>query len=101
MVYAFKCVVLVTHIGVVYPLLAGTRIDNVCQEIIGDSVILKLINVLWTKLGTRRKNDISSRARQLARPKMTLNTMRNEDNNLNDILCGKKFDDVIAVNWTA
>jgi len=34
--------------------------------------------------------------RQLARLKMTLNNMKNEDNSLNDILCGKKFDDVIA-----
>ena len=43
-VYAFKCVVLVTHVDVVYPLLAGTRIDNVGQDIIRDSVILKLVN---------------------------------------------------------
>lgn len=73
-----------------------TRKDEIGRQIEGDTLILKMANILFKKLGSRRKNDISQRARQLARLKMEVNKMKSEENTLMELICGKKYDNVLA-----
>ncbi|WAR04475.1 hypothetical protein MAR_019844 [Mya arenaria] len=73
-----------------------TRNDVIGSEIINDNLIVKFGKVLFEKLGSRRKNDVSQRMRQLVRLKTQINSNQiKKIDQLSDMFNGKNFDNVV------
>jgi len=74
--------------------LTSMRNDTVTQAVKSDPLILKLGEVLIHKLGSRRKNVVTQKMRQLGRLKLELED--NETTGLQSFLTGKKFDHIVV-----
>ena len=75
--------------------LLAMRKDAAYKSLKEDTLILQFGNVLLRKLGTRRKNDVAQRMRQLSRLKLELS----DDGagiQLIDYLTGGRFDDILS-----
>ena len=74
-----------------------TKRDEIAKVVIHDKILIHFGNTLLQKLGTRRKNDISQRLRQLARLKIAINDMtESKHDQMYDIIAGKHFDLVVS-----
>ena len=74
-----------------------TKRDEIAKLVIHDKILIHFGKTLLQKLGTRRKNDISQRLRQLARLKIAINDMtESKHDQMYDIIAGKHFDLVVS-----
>ncbi|KAK3610496.1 hypothetical protein CHS0354_016685 [Potamilus streckersoni] len=74
------------------PILDSMHKDEVYGFLKTDKLILSFGNILFQKLGIRRKHNIFQRMRQLARIKIC---MEPKNDQLANITCGKQFDNVV------
>ena len=69
--------------------------DNVYKAAVQDPLILAFGQILYTKLGKRRANNISQRMRQLGRIKMELDRSDSNRHHMKHYISGRGFDLVI------
>ena len=75
--------------------LSGMLKDTVYHSVVTDNLILAFGQILYYKLGVRRANNISQRMRQLGRLRKALNSLDQNNSQLDKYITGKGFDRVI------